>query len=208
MSFLEYRFPLVVSHDSDGGAEYSTEVIEIYSGYEQRNERWSEPKYRFNVATGVKTTTDLYTLITFFHAVGGRAHGFRYKDWSDYKSCGPLATLANNDQIIVAAATAGQSTAQLAKTYTYGSLSRTRYISKPVSGTTVLAKNGVAFTSGWTIDTTTGIITFATPLTLNDVVTAGFEFDVPVRFDTDKISTKFVYYKLGEIEVPVVGIRV
>lgn len=210
MSFLETpSFPLIISYSSEGGPEYLTEIVELFSGFEQRNARWEESKYAFNAASGVKTAADLYTLLQFFHVAGGKANGFRFKDWSDYKSCAPLNTIAASDQTIVADATGGQTTAQLIKTYTQGSSTRVRTIQKPVSGTIVLNKNGSAFVSGWTCDTTTGIITFSgAGLTLHDVITAGFTFDVPARFDTDKLSTRWEIYTAGEADVPIVGIRV
>jgi len=209
MSFLETpRFPTSLSYETEGGPEYSTEVLILYSGYEQRNERWNEPLFRFNAATAIQNSTNLYTLLQFFHAVGGKAHGFRFKDPTDYKSCAPSGTISNADQTIVSDATNGQTTAQIYKTYVQGALTRTRSIKKPVANTLVLAKNSVAFTSGWSVDTATGIITFSPALSLHDVITGGYEFDVPVRFDTDKLPTKLIYYLNGEAEVPIVGIRV
>lgn len=209
MSFLETpRFPTALSYDSDGGPEYSTEVIELFSGYEQRNERWSEPKFRFNAATGVKTMADLYSLLEFFHAVGGRTHGFRFKYHMDFKSCAPSSTLARTDQSIITDATSGQATVQLTKTYTKGALTRTVDIKKPVANTLVLNKNGSPMTTGWTVATSTGIITFDPVLTLHDVITGGYEFDLPVRFDTDRLSGKLIDYLHGEVEVPIVGIKV
>lgn len=208
MIFLETpRFPLTISYASDGGPEYSSEVVTLYSGAEQRNGRWMEPLYRFNAATGIKSAADLYTLLQFFHAVGGKLHGFRFKDWSDYRSGAPNAAISRTDQTIIASATAGQATVQLAKTYVQGALTRVRNIKKPVANTLILNKNGSAFNSGWTLDTATGIITFSPVLSGGDAITGGFEFDVPCRFDTDRLSTRFETYQYGQAEIPIVGIR-
>lgn len=206
MSFLETpRFPTSLSLETEGGPEYSTDVIELYSGYEVRNERWLMPKYRFNAATGIKTLADLYSLLEFFHAVGGKAHGFRFKCHSDYKSCAPGSSPTMSDQVVIADATAGQASVQLTKTYTKGALARSINIRKPVSGTLVLAKNSLPFTVGWSVSTSTGVITFSPALSVHDVITGGYEFDLPVRFDTDRLSVKLSEYLSGEAEVPIVG---
>ena len=211
MSFLETPvFPVDIAYESEGGPEYKTEIVELFSGFEQRNGSWEEARRRFDASSGIQTEADLYALQTFFHAVMGRLYGFRFPDWSDYKSCAPSSTLTDADQVIVADATAGQTTAQLIKTYTAGSLSAVRTIQKPRTGTVVLSKNGVAWPSAgaWSVDTATGILTFSAPgLTLHDVIAAGYEFDVPCRFDVDRLPRKFTSYQIGEVEVPIVEVR-
>jgi uncharacterized protein (TIGR02217 family) len=211
MSFLETPvFPIDIAYESEGWPAFKTEIVELFSGFEQRNGSWEEARRSFEASSGIHTEADLYSLLSFFHAVGGRLHGFRFPDWSDYKSCAPSSTLTDADQVIVADATAGQTTAQLTKTYTAGSLSAVRDIKKPRTGTVVLSKNGVAWPAAgaWSIDTATGIVTFNAPgLTLHDVVRAGFEFDVPCRFDVDKLPRKFTSYQIGEVSVPIVEVR-
>lgn len=209
MSFLETpRFPEDISYKSKGGPMYNTTVITVDSGYEQRNINWALPKCVFDVSYGVKTQQQLYYLLEFFHVVAGRGHSFRYKDWSDFKSCDDQThgTLSDTDQTI-GTGDAATKTFQLQKLYEKGVLSRVRYITKPVAGTTIVALDGVPQVSGWTVDDTTGIITFTVAPGGGVVVSAGFEFDVPVRFDSDSIETQFDNYDLGSTSVGMQEVR-
>ena len=97
---------------------------------------------------------------------------------------------------------------QLAKTYTSGAQSWTRAIVKPVGGTVRVALGGVEQLSGWTVDTTTGIVSFTSAPGSGVAVTAGFEFDVPVRFDSDTLDVTLDVERLGSItSIPLVEIR-
>jgi len=206
MSFLDTRFPINISYGSTGGPEYSTSVIELYSGLEQRNLRWTYPRHIYDAASGVTKMTDLEDLIAMFHIAQGRANSFRWKDWSDYKSSAldtaPAATnqaLGTGDGV--------EDEFQIIKTYTVGAYSKTRKITHPVSGTVLVAVNTVV-TTAFTVNLTTGIITFTAPPVLGAVLTCGYEFDVPCRFDTDKLSTSLDDYRLGSIAVPIVEVKV
>jgi uncharacterized protein (TIGR02217 family) len=159
----------------------------------------------------VRSLDDLHAVIAFFEERRGRLYGFRWKDHADFKSCPPLAAPTALDQVIGT----GDGTAmtfQLKKTY--GSLHApwARDIRKPVAGTVLVAVAGVVKTPGthFGVDTTTGIVTFVpaqTPAT-GASVTAGFEFDVPVRFDTDKLEISLSGFKAGAIpQIPVVEVR-
>jgi len=144
------------------------------NGYEQRNINWMQARARYNVAGGVKTKAELDELIAFFRARQGRAIGFRYKDFSDYKAVGQDLKKLDDYNF------------QLVKNYISGSVVSTRIITKPVAGTVVIYVDGV-LEHNFNIDVTCGLITLKSiPL---KSVSADFEFDVPVRFDTDKLST-------------------
>ena len=100
---------------------------------------------------------------------------------------------------------------QLVKTYQSGSYSYVRPISKPVEGTLKVAVGGVELQEGpdFTLDAATGEIQLASAPNAGVTVTAGFEFDVPVRFDTDSIQTSVASFQAGEIpSVPIVEVRV
>ena len=88
-------------------------------------------------------------------------------------------------------------TFQLVKYYPSGGVVETRAIAKPVTGTVKLYRDGVEATSGWTVDTATGIVTFATPPAAGVQVTADFAFDVPVRFDRDQMEVTIETFHLG-----------
>jgi uncharacterized protein (TIGR02217 family) len=140
------------------------------------------------------------------------AYGFRFKDWSDFKSCNTASTPNFMDQVI-GTGDAVEADFQLSKTYTKGAFSRSRDITKPVAGTVLISINGVQKLEGdgtypWSVDTATGIVTFSSTVPPDgEVVRAGYEFDVPVRFDSDKLSVNYEFYQAGSANVPLVEIR-
>ena len=208
MAFLETpRFPDNIAYGSMGGPGYNTRIIDYGAGYEQRDIMWSYVKHEYDVAYGIRVIDDLYDVVKFFHAMKGKGHGFRYKDHLDYKSCDIDATIANTDQACLPAVGDSVETEfQLMKTYTVGGASTARYITKPVTGTVVVALGGAPQSSGWTVDTVTGIITFSSaPGAV--AVTAGYQFDVPVRFDIDKISVVYSDYESGESSIPIIELK-
>lgn len=163
MVIKEIRFPDDISYGSSGGPAYSTVVAETASGYESVVSNWSAPKHRYNVGYGLRKIEDIEAVIAFFHAVRGRAYGFRYKDWADYKSCADAATPAATDQSI-GTGDGTTATFQLKKTYSYGGESYARTIKKPVANTTLVSIQGVT-DPRWTVSTVTGIVTFSADIT-------------------------------------------
>ncbi len=211
MAFHEVRFPAGISLGATGGPERRTEIVVLGSGAEERNSRWADSRRSYNAGYGVKRVDDLHAVIAFFEERRGRFHGFRFKDWSDYKSCAPSAALSALDQAI---GTGDGATAafQLIKTYGSAYAPWARDIKKPVSGTVTVAVDGVTKTSGvhFNVDAATGIVTFTggNIPPMGDAVTAGFEFDVPVRFDTDKLEINLSLIEAGSIpNIPIVEIR-
>jgi uncharacterized protein (TIGR02217 family) len=125
----------------------------------------------------------IYDLIEFFHAVKGRGHSFRFKDYADYKSCPIELDITSTDQVISTGTSSTTTEYQLEKNYQSG-LITSRVITKPISTSVLIAINSTD-TTAFTISSTSGIITFASAPATNDVITAGYEFDVPCRFDSD-----------------------
>lgn len=199
MSFDEVQFPTKISMDSTGGPNRQTQIVVMGSGAEARNSRWRNSRRSYDVGYGLHSMNDLHTVIAFFEARNGRLIGFRFKDWSDYKSCGPDSTPTDMDQILSEAVGASPPAYQLSKTYTSGPSSYIRKILKPVAGTVILAKNGIAMpSSAFTVDTTTGLIHFTVfPNPISDVITAGYQFDTPVRFDTDNLKIDLKEFNAG-----------
>ncbi len=207
MAFHEVRFPTAIAFGSSGGPERKTEIVTLGSGFEERNAVWANSRRRYDVGYGVKSLDDIHAVIAFFEARLGRLYGFRFKDFSDFKSSAPNASIAPSDQAIGTGN--GSTTAfQLAKIYTSGSASWTRKIAKPVAGTVRVALAGVEQMSGWSVDTTTGVVTFTSAPAASVAVTAGYEFDVPARFDTDALSINLESFRAGNIQaIPIVEIR-
>lgn len=208
-TFIESpRFPDDISYGSRGGPAWRTTVIETDSGAEARNQLWAYPRHEYDVAYGVTSLAKLEALLAFFHVVAGRAIGFRFKDWLDFKSCAVSASTSATD-CLLGTGNGSQTQFQLVKVYSAGSYSRARKILKPVSGTVKAAVNGVEKTAGsdFTVNTATGVITFAVAPPSGHSVTAGFEFDVPVRFDTDRLSVNIEDYSSGAAQVPLIELK-
>ena len=209
MAFHEIRFPANLSFGSVGGPERRTEIVTLANGFEERNSLWAHSRRRYDAGVGLRSLNDVETLIAFFEARAGQLHGFRWKDWSDFKSCAPLATPASDDQLI---GTGDGETRvfQLQKTYVSGRQDYTRPIGKPVLGTVGVAVAGDQKIDSleFTVNTENGEVTFALAPDLGTRITAGFEFDVPVRFDTDKIQTSVASFQAGDVpNVPIVEVR-
>ena len=208
MNFHEIRFPTAIAFHSTGGPERKTEIVALGSGFEERNAVWANSRRRYDVGTGVKTFDDLSVVIAFFEARLGRLYGFRFRDFADFKSCSPGASVSPADQSIGAGD--GETTEfQLTKTYASGPASWVRAIRKPVDGAVRVAVAGVEQTTGVTIDTITGLITFASAPASGAAITAGYEFDTPVRFDNDLLSVNLASFAAGEIpSIPIVEVLV
>jgi uncharacterized protein (TIGR02217 family) len=207
MAFDEVRFPDNISRGARGGPERRTRIVELASGREERNTPWAGSRRRYDASYGIRRADDLASVIAFFEARMGRLRGFRWKDWADYKSCLPSQSITATDQLIGQGN--GTATAfQLTKTYASGLQSYMRTINKPVAGTVLIAVGGVTQGSGWSVDTATGIVTFTVAPANGAAITAGFEFDVAVRFDSDLMDVTLDIERLGSIaSIPLVEIK-
>ncbi|MFT3973804.1 MAG: DUF2460 domain-containing protein [Amaricoccus sp.] len=210
MSFHEVRFPAALSVGSSGGPERRTEIVALNNGFEERNSPWAHSRRRYDAGLGVRSLDDLAEVIAFFEARHGQLHGFRWKDWTDFKSCLPSAPVGAFDQVLGS----GDGTARsfgLRKAYASGEQSYVRPIAKPVAGSVRIAIGGVELAEGegYLVDATSGAVTLTVAPKAGVVVTAGYEFDVPVRFDTDRITTSLAGFAAGDVpSVPVVELRV
>ena len=199
MSFDEVRLPTKIEFGAQGGPRFRTEVVVLGSGHEQRNAEWSVARGRWDIAPGIQSPSDLDSMITFWYARQGRLRGFRFKDHTDFAATG---------QVLIASVAGGETSAQLVRTYASGPQAHTRTITKPVAGTVQLYLDGAPIASG--IDTATGIASFAalpggSP---SGVLSADFEFDVPVRFDADTLEIRQVTHARDAIRsLPIVEIR-
>ena len=207
MAFHEVRFPDNISRGARGGPERRTQIVELASGDEERNASWANSRRRYDVAYGIRRADDLAAVVAFFEARNGRLHGFRFKDWADYKSGLPTAPISPTNQEVGTGD--GAATAfQLVKRYSSGAQIWTRAIAKPVAGSVRVALGGIEQMSGWSVDSTTGVVTFDTAPAAGVAITAGFAFDVPVRFDTDALDVTLDLERLGSItSIPLLEIR-
>lgn len=170
MAFHDVSFPEDIAVGAVGGPGFNTTIVSTSSGIERRNVNWEQAKGRWNVSFGVKTDQQMRDLISFFRARFGNAFAFRFKDYIDFQAIDqPLVSLGGDQY-------------QLSKIYGSGIYTYQRDITKPVSGTVQIYSNGSPISAS--IDHLTGIVTTTDTGTL----TADFNFDVPVRFDNDRMN--------------------
>ncbi len=209
MGFHEVRFPTSLSFGSAGGPLRRTDVVTLANGFEERNTPWTHSRRRYDAGLGVRSLDDVATLLAFFEARQGQLFGFRWKDWADYKSAAPSAATAPTDQVLGSGDGVRQSF-QLVKAYASGAQSYERPVSKPVDGSVRLALDGIEIPpTAFEVDHETGVVRVFAPPRVGAAVTAGYEFDVPVRFDTDQIMISVASFEAGDVpDVPVVEVRV
>ena len=196
--FHEVQFPPDISYGAAGGPGYSTSIVTTVSGHERRNANWASSRGRWNVAHGLKKREQVAALIAFFRARRGRAYGFRFKDWTDHQAFAQALGVGDG----------ATKTFQLVKHYPSGGVIETRVITKPVASTVKVYRDGVEATSGWSVETATGLVTFSIAPAVGIQVTADFTFDVPVRFDSDQMDVTIETWELGTWgQIPVVEIR-
>ena len=197
--FHDVLFPTAVSFGATGGPERRNEIVALTSGRERRNARLAHSRRRYDAGTGVRSLADIHEVLAFFEARRGSLHAFRFRDPFDRQSCPPGAEPGPLDQTLGA----GDGTAKrfaLTKTYGGGEDAYVRAIALPVLETLRVAVDGVEIASGdFAFDAASGEIVFDVAPGSGDTVSAGYAFDVPVRFDTERLSLSLTAFKAGQI---------
>lgn len=207
MAFSELRLPHRLAFGSTGGVERRTDIVQLASGFEQRSTPWMHGRRRYLVGGGTRSLEEAAELTAFFEARRGRLNGFRFRDFADYASGGPGAAVSALDQP-VGTGDGAATVFQLTKTYGEGEDAYARPIRKPVAGTVLVALGGAA-TTAFSVDATTGLITFAVPPGAGAAITAGFEFDTPVRFDIDRLDVSLESFDAARVVAfPLIEVRV
>ncbi len=208
MTFDEIRLPVQLALGARGGPERRTEIVTLGSGFEHRNQLWAHSRRRWNVGYGIRTLAHLETILAFFEERRGRMRGFRFKDRLDFRSAAAGAATTATDQTI-GEGDGATLTFQLCKIYGSGSDTYRRPIKKPVAGSVQIAVDGDAVDpADYLLDAATGLVTFDTAPANGAVVSAGFEFDVPVRFDTDFLEIDASAFEAGSVpDIPILEIR-
>ncbi len=195
-NFCEIQFPPDIAYGATGGPEFFTDVVTSSSGFEQRNLNWLQARCRYNLAQAIKNKEQLDAIVAFFRICQGRAIGFRFKDWSDYKI----------ERQVIAIADGMQTNFQLIKTYNYLNNQVQRKIVKPVEGTIKIYCNDKLVEPE--VDITSGQIKFAIAPKNGAQIFAEAEFDVPVRFDIDRLVTSIESYDVYSLhEIPLVEVK-
>ena len=201
--FDDVTFPIEIGAEASVSPGFSTNIVTSASGYEFRNANWAQARLRFDAGPGVRSDRELETLITFFRARRGPAVGFRFRDSYDFSSNQMSSASTATDQLI-GFGDGARVEFPLIKTYGTG---EERRITRPIAGTLRVAVEGVEAVSGWTLQSL-GVLQFDDPPAPGVAITAGFEFDVPVRFAEDRIEINRATFLAGEApSVPLIEIR-
>lgn len=207
MTFHAVRFPLDIALGARGGPERATDIVTLASGREERNSRWLHSRRRYNAGYGVKSRADMAAVLAFFEERRGRFHAFLWRDGLDYSSNGTDVP-GMLDQMV---GTGDGVRVSFALTKRYGANfdPYLRPITKPVAGSVVMAVAGVAVpATDFSVDALSGVVTFDVAPALGVAVTAGFLFDVPVRFDIDRLDVELTGFDAAEVpSIPLIEVR-
>jgi uncharacterized protein (TIGR02217 family) len=207
MAFHPIRFPLDVALGARGGPERLTDIVTLASGAEARNSRWAASRRRYNAGYGIKSREDMQAVLAFFEERRGRFHSFLWRDALDFSSNGGSGTPTPFDQAL-GTGDGTRTTFQLVKQYGASFDPYLRPITKPVAESVRIAVADTEATAGWTVDPLTGIVAFETAPESGAAVTAGFLFDVPVRFDTDRLDIELTSFEAADApSIPLIEVR-
>jgi uncharacterized protein (TIGR02217 family) len=209
MTFHEVRLPARLAFGSTGGVERRTEIVTLGSGFERRSTPWAEGRRRYLIGANLRSLDDMAALTAFFEARRGRLYGFRFRDFADFKSCAPGASPGSLDQPL-GQGDGVRTVFALSKRYGDDGAGADRRITKPVEGTVRVALDGIERPEGaFAVDHATGTVCLDEPPGVGVVVTAGFEFDTPVRFDTDRIEVTLESFGAGRMAAtPLIEVRI
>ena len=204
-AFHDVRFPLELGFGASGGPEFSTQIVVTGSGHEQRNSQWGDALVHYDAGVGIRSEADLMALLAFFRARRGQAHGFRFRDPIDHSSAPGIATSATDQRLGIG--DGGTTRFALVKNYGDGDDVQTRRITRPVETTVRVAVDGIVQTAGWAV-AALGFVDFDTPPSPGAIITAGFDFDVPVRFAADRVDVSIAGWRAGDLpSVPLIELR-
>jgi uncharacterized protein (TIGR02217 family) len=157
----------------------STRVKDLKNGHERRNANWTGRKRRYTARYAGWTFEMREDLIAQNEVAEGMLYSFRFKDWLEWRVTGQSLGVAPS----------GTAAVQLVKTYTKGSTTKTRNITKPRGSTVTVYQadgSGNPVAKPGTLDENTGLFTPSTAWTAGRALTWTGEFDVCVRFATDE----------------------
>jgi uncharacterized protein (TIGR02217 family) len=204
MTVRDIRLPIDVERNVQGGPGFKTDISALVSGHEKRNADWSRTRGEWDASYGIQSKADFKGVVDLFYASIGMAYGFRFKDWQDFE----VGTVAV-PQALLPVGDGVETNFQAIKRYQYGAFFHDRVLTRLVSGVRVWL-DAVEQTNPteFTVDLNTGIITMVTAPAAAEVVSIVAEFDVPVRFGTDKLNISMATFDAGTIPaIPIVELR-
>lgn len=213
MAFLDLTFPRDISANVTGGPERRVDIVALSSGEEERNARWKHSRRSFDAGVGIRHVDDLADVVALFEDAGGQLHSFRFRDWSDFSSSPTAAQAPTATDQVIGTGDGVKTAFQLVKRY--GTLTPyVRDITKPIPASVKVALGGTVQLTGWSVNNLSGLVTFAAPPALGVTVSAGFLFDVPVRFDTPRLLTDMAFFSESDgrghgaiPEIPLIEVR-
>jgi uncharacterized protein (TIGR02217 family) len=201
-AFEDVRFPVALGREASVEPSFSTAVVTGAGGGEQRNSDWADARLRFDAGPGVRGEADLHALIAFFRARRGAAVAFRFEDPFDHSSNGMTGTPGPADQAL-GTGDGVRTGFDLVKAYG----GQRRRITRPVAGSVRVSVGGIERLSGWILGAL-GTLSFDEAPAAGAAVKAGFRFDVPVRFEQDRLGVSRATFEAGEIpSVPLIEVR-
>lgn len=208
MAFHQVRFPIDVSLGTRGGPQRMTDIVTLASGAEERNSRWADSRRKFDAGYGIKSLQQMRTVLAFFEERRGRFHSFLWRDALDHTTSATGGTPTATDEAL---GTGDGTTTQFQLTRTYGGVHDpwVRAITKPVAATVRVGMDGIEIpATDFSVDELTGFLSFNTAPGSGVVLTAGFEFDIPVRFDTDWLNVELSSFDAASVpSIPVIEVR-
>lgn len=196
MAFHPVRFPLDISLASRGGPERATDIVTLASGREERNSRWAHSRRRYNAGYGIKSRADMQAVLAFFEERRGRFHSFLWRDALDYAATDEAIGIGDGTTVAF----------QLTKKYGADFDPYLRPITKPVAESVVVKVDDIV--TAVSVDALTGIVVFAAPPAEGAAITASFTFDVPVRFDTDRLDIELSSFDAADVPaIPLLEVR-
>jgi uncharacterized protein (TIGR02217 family) len=204
--FHDIRFPIDPAAPVKASLVRRTQVVALAGGQERRSSRWAGSRRIYDAGTALRSPDALHAVMAFFEERRGRLYAFRFHDRLDAKSCPPQQAPSPLDQRI---GTGDGTRTQFLLVKAYGTLHAPylRPITKPVTASVQIALDGIALTNGFSCNPLTGLVTFTTAPASGSVITAGYQFDVPVRFDTDELDLTFTPGANGKVpHVPMIEI--
>jgi uncharacterized protein (TIGR02217 family) len=203
-AFDDVAFPIALGREASVEPAFSTAIVTTASGHEQRNSDWADARLRFDAGPGVRSEADVQALIAFFRARRGAARGFRFRDPFDSGSAAGDPGFA--DQAI-GTGDGAITRFPLVKLYGDGGDAQRRRITRPVAGSVRVGLDGAERSTGWSLEPG-GVIAFDVAPAAGAAVTAGYRFDVPVRFAEDRLEVSRATFGAGAApSVPLIELR-
>ncbi len=195
--FDEVDFPIAIGRAAEVVTEFSADVIETGSGHEQRVLHWADARMRYDVGAGLRSEADVVALVGFFRARRGPVRGFRFRDPFDHQ--GSDEAIGSGDGV--------ETRFALVKRYGESEDAQTRRITRPVASSVRVFVDGVELADGWALEEG-GWIAFDEAPAIGAALSAGFDFDVPVRFAEQRLGVSRATFLAGELaSVPLVEVR-